>query len=257
MSQRLRGEPSRKSKAPRVLVGIAAAAGALLLAIVLIGGDEDTESVAGAENKIAAAKPTPEEVERSEERDRRKRAKDGRIGVFDGAGPGRQEFGKEGLTTTYSVATEEATGVRPRDFAADVDQALGDPRSWTAEGTVKFERVEDRTAAVRIVLGTPATVDELCLPLDTIGQFSCREGGQLNINLDRWLNGTDAWPLSVDAYRDHVINHEMGHFLGYDHLYCEAPGALAPVMMQQTKGLEGCKANEWPFPAGSADASRR
>jgi hypothetical protein len=259
VSQRLRGVPSRKSNVPRVASAVALLAGALWLGSVLAAGDDgDPQGKRGqkrAERRVEqpVEPPTAKEIRRAEEKERRRRAQDGRVGVFDGAGQGGETHGNAGRLVTYSVATEEATGVRPGNFAHDVDRALSDPRSWTAAGALRFERVEDGHAAVRVVLATPATVDELCLPLETIGRFSCRQGSQLNINLDRWLNGTDEWPRSVAAYRNHVINHEMGHFLGNGHVSCPSEGARAPVMMQQTKDLDGCKPNPWPHP----DAKRK
>ena len=48
----------------------------------------------------------------------------------------------------------------------------------------------------------------------------------------------------------------MGHFLGLGHVECPAEGAPAPVMMQQSKGLNGCRANPWPLPAEIAAALR-
>lgn len=246
-SQRLRGEPpNRKSGPNKPLVSLALVAlfGFVLGAIVGGGGDDATSDASDRPDA-----PTKAELEKAEEKRRKKAARKGEVSKFVPAPARDKVYGSDaGALTTYSVAVEEATGVLPRDFASDVDAALGDPRSWIGGEGVRMQRVEDGKAAVRIVLGTPDTVDELCLPLDTVGQFSCREGGQLNINLDRWLNGTDAWPLSQDAYRNHVINHEMGHFLGYDHLTCPGDGQQAPVMMQQTKDLGGCRANAWPYP---------
>ena len=169
----------------------------------------------------------------------------GQVGVFTAA-PGQTAVVGSGTVVTYSVEVEDATGEDPAAVGAIVDAALADPRSWIAGGTA-FQRIPSG-AQVRIVLATPPTVDQLCLPLQTNGIFSCKSEGQLNLNHDRWQSGTDDWPLSIEEYRAHVINHEMGHFLGLDHVGCPGVGELAPVMMQQTKGLNGCRANPWPHP---------
>ncbi len=52
-------------------------------------------------------------------------------------------------------------------------------------------------------------------------------------------NGVPESGLSVDDYRIYVINHEMGHALGFDHVPCDATTAVngvCPVMYQSTRG---------------------
>ncbi len=51
-----------------------------------------------------------------------------------------------------------------------------------------------------------------------------------------------------NAPRPTPSNHVFGHSTGDGHVSCGGNGQLAPAMMQQTKGLAGCKANAWPYP---------
>ena len=152
-----------------------------------------------------------------------------------------------GPVRTYDVEVEAATGVDPVGFAGAVEAILADPRSWIADGSVAFQRVPEG-GSFTVTLATPPTTDQICLPLNTAGILSCREGDRVIINLTRWLEGTTDWDGSLEDYRAMVINHEVGHALGHGHLGCPGPGQLAPVMMQQTKGLDGCVGNPWPFP---------
>ena len=47
------------------------------------------------------------------------------------------------------------------------------------------------------------------------------------------------------AYRTYLVLHEFGHVLGHGHTACPCPGAPAPIMMQQTRGTDGCVPDPW------------
>ena len=170
----------------------------------------------------------------------------GAVGAFTVA-PGQTEVVGTGSVVTYTVEVEDAVGYSVEEFARIVDTTLADPRSWTADGSVAFQRVPSG-GQVRIVLATPATVDQLCLPLDTAGIYSCHQGGTVALNSMRWFQGADTWPGPLDEFRHYAVNHEVGHAIGHGHEYCPGAGQPAPIMMQQSKGLEGCLPNGWVFP---------
>ncbi|HNV16021.1 MAG TPA: DUF3152 domain-containing protein, partial [Dermatophilaceae bacterium] len=75
---------------------------------------------------------------------------------------------------------------------------------------------------------------------------SCWWGGRAVLNLHRWVRGSATYGTDLTSYRTYLVNHEVGHGLGHRHVSCPAPGRPAPIMVQQTLGLEGCRA--WPWP---------
>ena len=161
-------------------------------------------------------------------------------GTAVGAGPLRR----------YRIEVERGVPVATQEFADAVAGVLSDPRSWTAGGRHALQRVDGaRTdAGFTLTLATAATTDALCAPLQTEGRYSCFDGERVVLNADRWLDGAQTYGPDLPGYRQYLVNHEVGHALGSGHAGCPAPGALAPVMLQQTIGLQGCAANPWPFP---------
>jgi hypothetical protein len=145
--------------------------------------------------------------------------------------------------TTYRVEVEEGLPYSAKRIARVVETTLSDDRGWAAKH--RLARVEGHSD-LRIVLATPKTADELCAPVDTNGRLSCRNGSNVVLNAWRWQFGANSYTNNLRDYRRYVVNHETGHALGYPHARCPGDGATAPVMLQQTKGLEGCTANPWP-----------
>lgn len=147
---------------------------------------------------------------------------------------------------TYRAAARGAVDtdlVRFRDVVADT---LDDPRGWSLGGVVRFTPVSS-DAELRIWLASPAEVAAAHPACDAT--FSCRVGPDVYINVERWRSGaTGEWKLPLTAYRRYVVNHEVGHWVGLDHQPCTGAGDAAPVMLQQTIGLDGCDPRVWPLP---------
>jgi Protein of unknown function (DUF3152) len=157
-----------------------------------------------------------------------------------------------GARRTYRLEVEPDTGVDLRAFTALAERILSDERGWTGGGDWALQRVTRRDADIRVVLATPRTVDRLCARagLDTHGEVSCWNGRFAAININRWNSGAEGFAGPLHVYRKYVLNHEVGHGLGYHHEACPRPGARAPVMQQQTYATRPCRANGWPAPDG-------
>ncbi|MCW3812842.1 DUF3152 domain-containing protein [Micromonospora sp. DR5-3] len=174
----------------------------------------------------------------------------GSFAAADGRSPVR---GHEGPLRRYRVEVEQGTGQDADEFAATVDAVLGDPRSWIASGELRVQRVAEAAAAdFTIYLATPATSERMCADggLSTQRYTSCRLPGRVVINLARWMDAVPDYGAPLEVYRTYVINHEVGHEFGELHQACPGPGEPAPVMQQQTYGLDGCVANAWPYVDG-------
>ncbi|MFC8869037.1 DUF3152 domain-containing protein [Streptomyces sp. NPDC057148] len=170
-------------------------------------------------------------------------------GTFVTAQGSGDRGGGGGRTLTYVVQVEDGIGIAAPEVAAEVERILADERGWTADGRTGFRRVSGGTSDFRVRLATAGTVDDICgqYGLDTGGEVNCNVGQDVMVNLKRWLLATQYYADDVTSYRALIINHEVGHFLGHGHEGCPGAGRPAPVMMQQIKGLHGCRTNVWPY----------
>ncbi|GAB76555.1 Protein of unknown function [Austwickia chelonae] len=157
-----------------------------------------------------------------------------------------------GRRVSYSVEVEEGADADADGFSTLVREVLTDHRGWEPQDSVHFVSLgpeqlrSGERPQVRITLASPSTVDRMCAPLRTEGQVSCRNGDRVALNARRWRQGAPSYPDDLLHYRIYLINHEVGHALGHGHEPCSAPGSPAPVMLQQTLGLDGCVRYPWP-----------
>ncbi|MGW1794869.1 DUF3152 domain-containing protein [Streptomyces sp. NPDC001984] len=177
-------------------------------------------------------------------------------GKFD-AVPGTARAPGNGRKYTYRVDVERGLGLDGELFAQAVQKTLNDRRSWAHDGARTFERVDSGKPDFVITLASPGTTADWCAKsgLDTTeDNVSCDSASteRVMINAYRWAQGAKTYGDEIHAYRQMLINHEVGHRLGYGHVTCEKDGGLAPVMQQQTKFLDHdgihCLPNPWPYP---------
>jgi len=209
-------------------------------------------------------------------------------GPFTGAGakswqlvPGVTPQVGQGTAKVFKYTVEVENGMDPTAFGGDdafaamVDQTLANPKSWTHDAQFAFVRIDANgrnKPDIRISLSSPMTVRQGCgyeFPLETSCYNPSYGAGvepRVFINEARWVRGALAFQGDVGSYRQYLINHEVGHAIGYlRHEPCDKQGALAPIMMQQTFSTSDddnskfdpefvkpdgktCRFNPWPYP---------
>lgn len=148
-------------------------------------------------------------------------------------------------TVTYHVETRGRITANVKQFRRLVQATYDDARGWRGAG-VRFVPVR-RGGRFTVVLAEASTVPGFSSGCSA--EWSCRVGRYVIINQTRWQHASPAWNAahgSLRGYRHMVVNHETGHWLGFDHAGCPGRGRPAPVMMQQSKGLDGCRFNAFP-----------
>ncbi|WP_417851978.1 DUF3152 domain-containing protein [Streptomyces monticola] len=270
-----RGKGGRGGRG-RTFTGIAAAAVTTVLAVVVAGQVADGprgDAQARAADADGEVREQADSASRSAERPAKGRSApltyDQKMGekyplAADAKASGEFEaiagFDKapgRGQKFRYRVDVEKGLGLDGQLFAQAVQKTLNDERSWAHGGGRTFERISSGKPDFVITLASPGTTGVWCAKsgLDTTqDNVSCDSAAteRVMINAFRWAQGAETYGDAIHPYRQMLINHEVGHRLGFNHVMCSKDGALAPVMQQQTKFLEHdgikCRPNAWAFP---------
>lgn len=195
--------------------------------------------------------------------------------------PGTEPRIGQGTEKVFAYTVEVENGIDSTAFGGDeafarmVDQTLSNPKGWTHNPQIAFIRVDGAGPVApdfRISLTTPMTVREGCgyeIPLEASCYNPAYGAGaepRVFINEARWVRGAVPFQGDIGSYRQYLVNHEVGHAIGYQrHEPCDKQDGLAPIMMQQTFGTSNedaakfdpdwvkadgktCRFNPWPYP---------
>lgn len=142
-------------------------------------------------------------------------------------------------------------------FKRTVERVLNDERGWDQT----FHRVQTmdqilskpkkKAFVIRLTLGDYLNKMYPDFSKDQLSVANMTDH-TIDINYCRW---TEQCPnqsgLPIDQYHEYVILHEVGHILGKEHPTESQLEKLdetgeAPVMMQQTLGIQNFTPNSWP-----------
>ncbi len=188
--------------------------------------------------------------------------------------PGTTAQVGQGVEYVYTYTVDVEDGIDTVGYGGDeafarmVEETLSNPKSWIKDEKVGFVRVDTPDADFHIALTSQMTVRDNC-GYGIQVESSCYNADlkRVVLNEPRWVRGAVAYQGDIGSYRQYMVNHEVGHAIGYaQHQACESENGLAPVMMQQTFGTSNnelskldtngvveenglvCTANPWPYP---------
>ena len=146
----------------------------------------------------------------------------------------------------FAIKIEPTLGIDPICIENLLYLTLNNDLGWSNVTEKSFQLTNTEDSDYVYIFASPDKTDELCAPIETNNIYSCRNENNIVINFFRWKDGAVDFKKDMEMYRIYLINHETGHILGWGHVDCPKEGAIAPVMMQQSKGTNGCVPYGWP-----------
>ena len=154
------------------------------------------------------------------------------------------------ISATPPVSTTRAPQVSYRYCIGDTVQAdqlsskliavFADPLGWGIGGRIQFVRADSEcNFTIGLVTGeSMVRVDQRCAQ-----QPTCRVGNQVELNIADWNTPPIAWKSGTVSYQAEMINHEVGHWLGFDHASCMSTTNQTFELQSPTIVLGGCSPN--------------
>jgi hypothetical protein len=144
----------------------------------------------------------------------------------------------------YKYCVLDQTGANKTALEERTAVATSATGGWGLGGALMFEPAQ-KGCNVTVQLTRSAqmkAVDPACS-----GQSTCQAGAVVAVNADRWAVAPAGWVGTLDSYREELLRHEVGHWLGFDHASCTLP---APPISQVTiVTMAGCSPNWYAIPA--------
>jgi hypothetical protein len=149
----------------------------------------------------------------------------------------------------YCVLADSST--EGKILSGSASDALSDPRSWNLYGKLSFV-IAQSNCNFAFWLATPDRLESVGTACGT--QTTCQVGNTLAINVDDWMRAPVGWSDGLTAYRQELINHVVGQWLGFNHASCLAgPKTPMPILEAPTVVLDGCSPDWFQLPQGGAE----
>jgi hypothetical protein len=130
-------------------------------------------------------------------------------------------------------------------LASKVKSVYNAPGGWSLGGAVSLQPSAS-ACNFTIWLASNANMSKFSPACST--QSTCRVENDLVINEANWSSAPTSWKGTLDEYRTELINHETGHWLGFDHLSCNGATTTAPIQDVVVQ-VAGCSPRWYPIAA--------
>jgi len=148
---------------------------------------------------------------------------------------------------SYHYCTRGVSGSQTRTLIERAAATLGGASGWGLNGLVAFGSGE---ADCNFSLELRSTAQMADVGTVCKGLVSCQVGNVLAFNADKWDTLPVGWVGSLAGYQTELINHEVGHWLGFDHAGCVSKPTAQPILATPTVVLPGCSPNWYQVASG-------